>query len=90
MTGPLIRILLRYLSGVLIAKGFFADGDTGKLAPVFRLGEVAQSLFSAPIALPLCGVIPFAVHRQPFTGCTDSGDQKWKPVLPMRHNTKSS
>lgn len=63
--------------------------ETGKLAPVFRLGEVAQSLFSAPIALPLCGVIPFAVHRQPFTGCTDSGDQKWKPVLPMRHNTKS-
>ncbi len=31
MTGPLIRILLRYLSGVLIAKGFFADGDTSLL-----------------------------------------------------------
>lgn len=34
--------------------------ETGKLAPVFRLGEVAQSLFSAPIAIPLCGVIPSA------------------------------
>ena len=31
MTGPLIRILLRYLSGVLIAKGIFADGDTSLL-----------------------------------------------------------
>jgi len=31
MTGPIIRILLRYLSGVLIAKGFFTDGDTSLL-----------------------------------------------------------
>ena len=31
MTGPIIRILLRYLSGVLIAKGFFSDGDTSLL-----------------------------------------------------------
>lgn len=40
MTGPLIRILLRYLSGVLIAKGFFADGDTA----LFESPELVNGL----------------------------------------------
>lgn len=37
--------------------GILPLDEKGKLMPVFRLGKVAQPLFSAPIAIPLCGVI---------------------------------
>ena len=40
MTGPIIRILLRYLSGLLIAKGFF----TGEDATLFEDPELISAI----------------------------------------------
>ena len=38
--GPIIRIALRYLSGVLIAKGYIGDGD----ADLFQDPELLQTI----------------------------------------------